>query len=921
MNPRSFWLKILNVYPEEWWIVKRLYLLQFFQGAGIAFFFTSAFAQFLDKFPITKLPWVMISSAALLWITGYIYAKLEHALSFKQFNIGTLFFTTISMLVCWLFNHNSTGDWFYYILMAWFYVLYMIDNLGFWGIAALLFDVRQSKRLFAVISAGDIPAKFLGYTLALIIVPYTGTKNLILIGACCTLASLPFFMAILKSGKHEAHQNKNSHHSHERRKPKKIGKIVSDIVTNTYIRRIALISLITSCCVILFNYGLYGEVAKAYHEDVELATFIAFFYASIRIIAFITKMIFTSRLTVSLGVKSALFITPVGMMLLILSIIIVGTFSHDQKLIFYLFGISSIVVEVLRTSFNTPVLLTLMQPLPINERMRAHNIVKGIMDPFASFISGIVLLVFYYLGRKADLIHLCFGLLGLGALWVIGIVLVNRRYVSILIKTISSRYFSKDEFELNDDVVMAQVKKRMMKGSELEVISILSMLSSKKIDKAAEDLILQLLHHPSNRVKIEAIHVVAGRNFANALESLEKLFTHDTDDSVRIEAIKAYCRISSEETDLLPYLHHTDETIRYAAITGMILNSNDILQQHAEYALTHLLFSSTYNEKKNGIAILHKVKDSYRHPDHISLIEHPDSEIAEQAINAIGKTSDAKTIRVLFNKISTHEKAVLEALYEAGETSVPLIQEQLAGGFMNARIQEKLITLLGKIGGENATTVLLELIRERNHTPSIIRALHRCRYSADGNTQKEFESIARTYIAYGVELLHMQQALSKRSENYNVLNNSIYYEIQNIREILLFIFGCVYDREKMNQVKYGLSVKGDSTANAMEIIELTVKKDIGRLFNTLFEGTSVEQRCESLRALFADGEFRHIDQILSRILSEKPIDYYSWTKACSMYISKKHDHVIDITLFEKFVASDNRLLRETALFADSKILT
>jgi len=57
--------------------------------------------------------------------------------------------------------------------------------------------VRQSKRLFAVISAGDIPAKFLGYTLALIIVPYTGTKNLILIGACCTLASLPFFIAIL----------------------------------------------------------------------------------------------------------------------------------------------------------------------------------------------------------------------------------------------------------------------------------------------------------------------------------------------------------------------------------------------------------------------------------------------------------------------------------------------------------------------------------------------------------------------------------------------------------------------------------------------------------------------------------------------------------------------------------------------------
>ena len=341
----------------------------------------------------------MISSAALLWITGFIYAKLEHSLTFKQFNIGTLLFTTISMLVFWLININATSEWFYYLLMAWFYVLYLLDNLGFWGIAALLFDVRQSKRLFAVISAGDIPAKFVGYSLALIIVPYTGTKTLILIGACCMLASLPFFMAILRSGKHEAHKQNNSHHSHERSRPRKISKLVSNIVTNSYIRRIAVISLITSCCVILFNYGLYGEVAKAYHEDVELATFIAFFYASIRIVAFITKMIFTSRLTVSMGVKSALFITPVGMMILIVGIIIVGSMRVDHKLIFYLFAISSIVVEVLRTSFNTPVLLTLNAALPIHERFRAHNIVKGIMDPFASLISGVILLDLLY-GKK-----------------------------------------------------------------------------------------------------------------------------------------------------------------------------------------------------------------------------------------------------------------------------------------------------------------------------------------------------------------------------------------------------------------------------------------------------------------------------------------------------------------------------------------
>lgn len=915
-------MRLLNVYPDEWATVKSLYMLQFFQGAGIAFFFTSAFAQFLEEFPITELPWVMLCSACFLWIAGYLYAKLEHAFSFKTFNIGTMLVTTMSMLIFWFADHEVTGKWFFYLMMSWFYVLYLIDNLGFWGIAATLFDVRQSKRLFSVISAGDIPAKFVGYTIALIIVPYTGTRHLVLIGAACMMASLPSFFAILRAKKQLQQQHQDHSHSHQQHKSKKIGKVISNIVTNTYIRRIALISLISSCCVILFNYGLYGEVAKAYHADVELATFIAFFYATIRIVAFITKMFLTSRLTVSIGVKSALFITPIGMMILIGAIIAVSTLSSDQRLIFYMFGVTSILVEVLRTSFNTPVLLTLMQPLPIHERLRAHNIVKGIMDPFAFFITGVVLLTVNYLGKKADLIHLCYTLLVLAGLWIIGVILVNRRYVAILIKTISSRYFSRDEFELNDETVMSQIRKRITTGSETEVISILNMLNSKRIDKVAEELIFELLHHPSDRIKIEAIHVVATRNFTNAQAALEQLFSRNIHENVRTEAIKAYCKIGSEEIDLLPYLNHDDPGVRYAAISGMIGNSSGVIRKQAEAALTDLLCNSSIEQRREGIAILHEVANIYGHSKHSDLIADENPELSDLAIKAIGSAAGEKTLRALFSKIATHEKAVLNALYNAGENAVPLINDQIVSGALNLRLEDKLITLLGKIGGKQSIDALVNLLGDQKHTTAVIRALHRCKYSATDNTRKDLEAIARIYLVQAVELLNMQQTLSKEQANYDVINNSLHYEIQNIREILLSLFGCLYDRDKMNQVKYGLSAKsGDSTANAMEIIEVTVRKDIGRPFNTLFETTPIEQRCQSLRALFTENEYRQAEQVITRILSEKPIDYYTWTKACSLYISRKHDHAIDAAIFEKFAASDNKLLKETALFADSKILT
>ena len=916
MNAGNFWLRVLNVYPHEWKVVKRLYLFQFFQGAGIAFFFTSAFAQFLEKFPITRLPWVMIYSALLLWVAGLIYTRFEHTMKFRRFNLGIIMTMVASILLLWVANYTLADDWFFYLLMAWFNVLYLLNNLQFWGIAALLFDLRQSKRLFAVISAGDIPAKFIGYTLALIFVPYTGAQNLLLMGAGCMLASVPFFKSILQSDHLEAHHKPHAK-INNKSQGKNISRLVTNIVTNTYIRRIAFISLLTSICIILVNYGFYGEVRKAYHDDVALARFIAFFYASLRIVAFVTKMVFTSRLTASWGVRQALFITPLGMLLLIGAIVTLSSFSTNEKLIFYLFGVASMLVDVLRTSFNSPVLLTLMQPLPTYERLRAHNIVKGIMDPFASLLSGVFLLGLLYLHDRVDLMFLCYVLLTLGLLWIVGVILVNRQYLQILIKTISSRYFSREEFDLNDEEIQQQIRSKMMTASGLEVINILRMLSS-KIDPLSEDLITELLHHPSQQVKLEALRLI--RKGSPAIkEKLESLIRNETDTEVKSEAMKTLCKIGDNDWGLAEYLNHPESELRKAAITGMLGNSDMHLKEMAEKAIGRLMISTEGKDKQIAISILSEVKDEYDHPGHDWLINDEDPTIQEAAIKAIGKSCRNETLVALFNHIAIFEKQTLAAFYNAGVKTIPFLKEEINSDKITGELRDKLITLCGKIGGEKAKKFLLELlIKQPQHNATTIKALHRCRYSARGNAQKLLETIAHMYIVYGVELLYMQKGLIKKERQYNVLNNSLSQEIQDIREILLCLFGCLYDREKINKVKNGLNARHkDSIANALEIIELTVKKDIGRQFTILFETIDVEQRCNALRSLFTEKKFGHVEQILGRILSEKPIQYYNWTKACSMYISKKYVHPLDTGLYKKYIQSDNKLLRETALFASA----
>jgi ATP:ADP antiporter, AAA family len=359
--------------------------------------------------------------------------------------------------------------------------------------------------------------------------------------------------------------------------------------------------------------------------------------------------------------------------------------------------------------------------------------------------------------------------------------------------------------------------------------------------------------------------------------------------------------------------------MRTAAITGMLSNKDEGIKKMAESALNRLLLSKESKDKKNAIAILNEVKDEYDSPEHIQLLKDDDPEIRDLATKAIGKSSRNETLVALLEHIGTNEKQVLASLYNAGANAIPVLKEQITRTGMPDLLHDNLITLCGKIGGDRAIQVLLELLKEQpQHTSTIIKALHRCRFIADADTQKQLEAIAGIYIINGVELLHMQQGLSKKDPRYDILNSSLQDEIQEIREILLSLFGCIYDREKINQVKYGLNTKHkESIANAMEIIELTVKKEIGKQFNTLFENTSIEQRCIALRALFTEKKFGQVEHILERILSEKPVIYYNWTKACSMYISKKYDHLLDRGLYKKYVNSDNKLLKETALFAVS----
>ena len=795
MKSKSLVLRILNVRPVEWKMVRALFVFEFFQGAGIAFFFTAAFALFLANYPITELPKVLIYSSFMLWILGYVYSQLESKLHIITLAKSITIFMAFSFLV-FRFAVDNMPTSFLYIMLGWFNVLYLLNNLEFWGITSLLFDVRQGKRLFGLISAGDIPAKFIGYTVALLLVSYIGTANLLWVGLACILVSYPLIYKIEKLGqlkKHDEH-HETGHAQHN------VSNLVKKISANTLIRRIAIITVIASAAFIIVNFSFYAKVKDALHSDVDLAQFIALFFATVRIVALVVKMIFTGRLINKLGIIQSLLITPVLMILLVLVALIADVYIPVGNYPLYLFGAMSILVDVLRTSINTPVFLILMQPLSTHDRLRAHTITKEIMDPFVSLITGVLLLMVLRFDHDAHLQSLNYILLTLGVLWIIGIYRIHQQYLKTLLKTISNRFFSNTEFSLNDSSTVNWIKSKLSSGTETEAFNILRILTTHP-HVFDTDVIMADMDHPSASVKTKVIQMAVERNVAQPVEKLRDCLQSEAP-LLKAEAIKHLCRLDMKESEMESFMQDDHPIVQKAAITGIIKFGNTNSAKKAEECLHQLIYSDRASARLRAALILQELTDKVYKNEIVKLIGDPDKEVMEEAFIAAGKTGDEDMLQQVLDHLNGHEKIVIETLFVAGEKSLPLLESFILKKKCTQRQTERLIRLIGRIGGNKAHHVLLNLMDGVVGYPHvIIKTFYHSDYTGSQQQRIFFEEQARKCLSNCASILYMQQLLLPHRIKYKLLYDSLELEMNNLKDSLLYIFALLYDREKIKDVR------------------------------------------------------------------------------------------------------------------------
>ena len=905
MKLRRSILNFLLVRESESKLVKNLFIFEFFQGSAIALFFTAAISLFLLHLPTSDMPKVYVLSAILLWVTGFLYHKLEHALSNKKLIISVIIFNTCLILLFRMLSIYNIEAWYLYLILACFNVLYLLNNLEFWGLAAQIFDVRQSKRLFGIISAGDIPAKMIGFLSAYLIVPFIGTENLLLVAAILSSISLLFLTNLFKiTNIEKASTKQRTHHATHSLKT-----IHNAITENKLIAKIATVSCFSLAIFLLVNFIFYGYVKKEFTSDKDLVSFFAVFFGVTRMLTLIIKIGISNKMVDRMGLRNALLVSPIILFIICVCIVYFDKQPNLHKYTFYIFGILTVFTDVLRSAIQKPVLLATMQPLPVHQRLKGHTIIKGLMDPFAFLVVGIFLLVFIK-STIFDFAVLNYIIIVLVLLWAFFIWSIEKDYLSTLHTAIKNRTLNERDVSITDKESLDYLLEKLVNGNETEAISVLKIIANQPVDKI--DFFVAGLNHQIKHVQLVALSIIQHNSEVEMLPTLKQFLNEADKESILPELITTISSLD-KEFDLSDFILHHNANVSYAATLSTLPNLEKTNRDKAEQILFDQFNSKENIYKINALKIVAKLKMKIFDYKVIELMNSSNKHIKYAAINASAELSTKEVVLKLIDDYSftKNDLDILEALETIGDEVIKYIQPILVENNCQGTKSRKLISLLGKINTEQSKIFLDQLLLHYpENADATINSLYQVDFKSDLN-KEEINKIIKHNLDIAVQILFkMKQANSINP----VISSALELELKIIRNKCLYWFSTLYNLNTINKVKIGFYLNTrESIANALELVQITVRKDFADLFALVYENSPISDKCSQLELSY---RFNHLsDTVLAKnILFDVNYSYTNWTKACVLYGVKDQSHILNKEFIKPFTQSKSEVLKNTAEF-------
>lgn len=403
MNIKRKIESVFNIQQGEGLATVLLLIHSFLIGVTLAFYFAPANALFVREFGIKLLPHAYIASGIIGYITGYIYTRLQRKYDLSKIFTGALVFLLMlvtSILIGFKFTATKEITFLFFACLA---TVFSLSYLEFWGLALRMFNLRQGKRLFGLLSSGDIVSSIIGYISIPFIIPMLhDITDLLYIAVIGMLCSLVLLRIIIKKFPENLTISKTAT-TIVRPQPLPF----STLFKEKYFVLIFSVAALSMIAAYFTDYFFLSLTRIRFETKEELTKFIGLFFAMVKVVELIMSLI-SGRLLKQYGMKLGITLLPI----LIGGILLLAGFSGlafgvTSSLFFIFISFNKLIERSVRKAIDGASFRILYQPLAPERQLDVQAKVDGIIANLAIILAGIVLLIFSVI-PGATLVHLAF---------------------------------------------------------------------------------------------------------------------------------------------------------------------------------------------------------------------------------------------------------------------------------------------------------------------------------------------------------------------------------------------------------------------------------------------------------------------------------------------------------------------------------
>ena len=716
---RQRMLQMINLRSGE---AKRTLLMFAFYTAmsmGILWLEVSSAALFLEAYGPQSLPLIYIFSAGVGFSLSFIYSWLQRFLPLRRVIVLIALLMALPLLLFRFgvgLDNPSLAALTIFIMRLWMEAIYGLNDLNVSVTANQLFDIREIKRAYPLISSGNLVADILSGFSIYLLQSLLGLKNVLLL-ACLFMAigaGILFYLA--QSYEHafpdSPRRQMEAVESSSRSTQRLIGSM------RQYVVLLFSFFVLAQILLYLIEFQYFNQLYENFEAD-DIAGFLGIFIGLLGLLELVTQWFTSSRLIERVGVFAVSMLLPLLIVSLspLTSLLGLPTIMAAKGLLIGII-VLKFLDEWLRYTLVATTRPILFQPIPDSSRTMIQSWVGGIAEPLSMGFTGLGILLTIWFCNLIRLDQPIFQsqvflmqILMVALVWLVVIYLLRSRYLNLLVLSAERGLLSVSDANLRvlKRAFIEQLEQPGREADKRSCIELLSHIDPKGVGEILSPMLLDL--SPSlQRQSLEAMLDYPNLAYLDQVSQM----VHESQQPEVLALALRYVWITEESpnvSELRAYMNsEVDPVVRGTAASLMLRRGNPRQKAEATSAIRQMLTHSREKERVMGCRALGEAAYMQALRLYIPNLLNDDSlRVRRALLEAIAATHLDEYYPSLLRGLQykSTRGAAEQALVRLGNEALPMLVKLAENIYQPESLRSQAWQVIGKIGTPQALDILI----------------------------------------------------------------------------------------------------------------------------------------------------------------------------------------------------------------------